>query len=74
MTTFIVQLRSTETRSWGNQAEVQADSAAEAAEQEAGESLRQGAGVRSDLRARVWATPFGSQPEISFYRVPPEAN
>ena len=68
MAKFIVQLRSYETRSWGNQAEVDAASATEAAEQAAGEPLLQGEGERGNLRARVWEMPFRTRPEIMFYR------
>jgi hypothetical protein len=67
MTVFIVQLRNPVTRMWGNQAEVTAETAKEAAESAAGCTLRGGVGGRADLRARVWATPFGTQPEIPFY-------
>lgn len=67
MDTFIVKLRSLETRSWGNETEVVALSAKEAGEREAGEPLREAVGVRADLRARVWPTPHGSAPEIFFY-------
>ncbi len=67
METFIVKLRSIETRSWGNETEVTAASAKEAGEREAGEPLREAVGERADLRARVWPTPHGSAPEIFFY-------
>jgi hypothetical protein len=67
MTVFIVQLRNPVTRMWGNQAEVMAETAKEAAENLAGCELREGAGDRADLRARVWTVPFGSRPEIPFY-------
>lgn len=67
MANFVVKLRNLESRSWGNEAEIDAGSAKEAAEQVAGEPLRAAVGVRADLRARVWPTPFGSQPEILFY-------
>ena len=67
MNTYIVQLRNGEARSWGNQAEVSAESAKEAAEQVAGRLLRSGPGEREYLRARVWSTPFGSSPDIPFY-------
>lgn len=65
--TFVVQLRNKEARSWGNQTEIVAGSAKEAAELAAGSSLREGFGDRVDLRARVWPTPFGSRPDIPFY-------
>ena len=65
--TFVVQLRNKEARSWGNQTEIVAGSAKEAAEQASGSSLREGFGERVDLRARVWPTPFGSRPDIPFY-------
>ena len=64
---FVVKLRSIETKSWGNQVEILAASAQAAAEQVAGETLVQGLNDRASLRARVWATPFGSQPEVLFY-------
>jgi hypothetical protein len=67
MSVFIVQLRNPTTRMWGNQAEVMAESPKEAAESAAGCPLREGTGGRADLRARVWAVPFGTQPEIPFY-------
>ena len=67
MSTFIVQLRNSETRSWGNQTEMSAESAHEAAEQAAGASLHFGPGERVHLRARVWAMPFGSRADIPFY-------
>jgi hypothetical protein len=67
--TFIVQLRNGEARSWGNQAEVSAESPKQAAEQVAGGFLRSGPGERIHLRARVWPTPFGSSPDIPFYEV-----
>lgn len=67
MPTFIVKLRSLSTKSWGNQEEVEAGSALEAAQRVSGETLRQGAGERDRLRAKVWATPFGTQPEVQFY-------
>ena len=66
--TFVVKLRNALTRSWGNEHEVIAASAREAAEQVAGgEHLLEGPGERSDLRARVWKTPYGSTPDLSFY-------
>ena len=66
--TFVVKLRDSLTRSWGNEHEVVAASARDAAEQLAGgEHLLEGPGQRSDLRARVWMTPYGSTPDISFY-------
>ena len=67
LNTFIVQLRNGEARTWGNQAEISAMSAKQAAEQAAGGSLRAGPGERVHLRARVWPTPFGSRPDIPFY-------
>ena len=66
--TFVVKLRDPLTRSWGNEHEVVAASAREAAEQVAGgEHLLEGPGERADLRARVWKTPYGSAPDLSFY-------
>ena len=66
--TFIVKLRDIETRSWGNQTEIVAASARDAAEQATGgEQLLEGPGERANLRARVWETPFGSAPDLSFY-------
>ena len=73
MATFIVQLRDIRERRWGNQSEVAAGSAKEAAEQVAGEPLHQGTGARAELRARVWPTPFGSQPDIPFYVEVPQS-
>jgi hypothetical protein len=67
MTVFIVQLRNPETKMWGNQAEVTADSAQQAADEAAGCQLHAGGGSREDLRAKVWAVPFGSKPEMLFY-------
>ena len=67
MPSFVVQLRDIQERRWGTHSEVAADSAKQAAEQVAGEPLHQGSGARADLRARVWPTPFGSQPDIPFY-------
>ena len=67
MPTFIVKLRSLSTKSWGNQEEVEAGSALEAAQRVSGETLREGSGAREHLRARVWVTPFGSQPDVQFY-------
>lgn len=64
---FVVKLRNALTRSWGDQVEVVAASAHEAAERIAGEPLLGGVGERSNLRARVWPTPFGSMPDIPFY-------
>src|SRR3954471_18219642 len=65
---FVVKLRDVLTRSWGNEHEVIAASAREAAEQVAGgEHLLEGPGQRADLRARVWMTPYGSTPDLSFY-------
>ena len=69
--TFVVKLRDPLTRSWGNEHEVVAASAREAAEQLAGgEHLLEGPGERADLRARVWKTPYGSAPDLSFYTDP----
>ena len=66
--TFVVKLRDPHTRSWGDQTEVIAISARDAAEQVAGgEHLLEGPGVRANLRARVWKTPYGSVPDILFY-------
>ena len=66
--TFVVKLRDSLTRSWGNEHEVVAASAREAAEQLAGgEHLLEGPGERADLRARVWKTPYGAAPDLSFY-------
>lgn len=67
MTTFMVKLRDPATRSWGDQTELDAPSAQEAAETVAGVPLQAGPGVRAYLRARVWPAPFGSQPDIHFY-------
>ena len=66
MTVFIVQLRNPATRMWGNQAEVTSETARQAADDAAGCQLRTGAGSREELRARVWAVPFGSKPEMLF--------
>jgi hypothetical protein len=66
--TFVVKIRDPHTRSWGDQTEVVATSARDAAEQVAGgEHLLEGPGERANLRARVWKTPYGSVPDISFY-------
>lgn len=66
--TYVVKLRDLETRSWRNETEVVAASAREAAEQAAGgEHLTEGPGERSKLRARVWRTPYGTTPDLSFY-------
>jgi hypothetical protein len=65
--TFVVKLRNPTTRMWGNQIEVRAASAADAAEDVAGEQLVESGGERADLRASVWATPFGSTPCRMFY-------
>ncbi len=66
--TFVVKLRDPHTRSWGDQTEVIATSARDAAEQVAGgEHLLEGPGERANLRARVWKTPYGSVPDILFY-------
>ena len=67
MAMFIVRLRNRETRSWGNEETVTADSALDAAQSVAGEPLRQGGGDRQALRARVWAMPYGTGPDIHFY-------
>ena len=64
---FVVKVRNLESRSWGDQVEVKANSAKDAAESVSGESLIVGPGDRARLRARVWPTPFGSQPDIPFY-------
>jgi hypothetical protein len=65
---FVVKLRDVRTRSWGNETEVVATTALEAAERvAAGEHLLEGPGERSRLRARVWKTPYGSVPEMLFY-------
>ena len=71
MDTYIVRLRSRETRSWGNEQEISAASALAAAQEAAGEPLRQGGGERQDLRARVWTMPFDSQPDEKFYVIAP---
>ena len=66
--TFVVKLRDFTTRSWGDQTEVTAVAAQEAAEQVAGgERLLEGPGERANLRARVWKTPYGSPPGLPFY-------
>ena len=66
--TFVVKLLDPLTRSWGNEHEVVAGSAQEAAEQlAAGEQLTEGPGERVNLRARVWKMPYGSTPDLSFY-------
>ena len=70
MDIFIVQLRNAEARSWGNQTEISAGSAQEAAQQVAGRGLKPGPGAREDLRARVWPTPYGSRTGIPVYEVP----
>lgn len=68
LSTFIVKLRNSRTRSWGNETEVIAASAREAAEQLAGgERLLGAPGERANLRARVWKTPYGSFPDLWFY-------
>lgn len=67
MMTFVVKLRNPITRMWGDQVEVRAPSAADAAEEFAGEHLVEGRGSRDDLRVTVWATPFGSRPSRLFY-------
>lgn len=65
---FVVKLRDVSSRMWGNQVEIRASSALEAAEMATGERPLLEAGIRNDLRARVWATPFGSRPDVPFYR------
>lgn len=65
--TFVVKLRSPDTRSWGNQVEVQAATASDAAEWLAGERLIEGSGQRDDLRVSLWSTPFGSSAPRLFY-------
>ena len=65
--TFVVKLRDTGTRMWGNQTEVVATSAQAAAEAVAGEQLHAAVGERANLRARVWPTPFGAHPDVAFY-------
>lgn len=65
--TFVVKLRNTTTRMWGDQIEVRAVSATDAAEEAAGEHLVEGRGERADLRVSVWQTPFGSRPCRLFY-------
>ena len=67
MSLFVVKLRDLRTRSWGDQEELDAGSAHAAAEAVAGERLIAGPGERTNLRARVWPAPFGSQPDIPFY-------
>jgi hypothetical protein len=67
MSVFIVQLRNPATRMWGNQAEVTADTAQQAADSAAGYSLHASGGTREELRARVWEVPFGSKAEMHFY-------
>lgn len=67
MPTFVVKLRSLSSKSWGNEEEVEAASALEAAQKAAGEALRQGSGDRDRLRARVWTVPVGTQPDVQFY-------
>lgn len=64
---FVVRLRDPGAGMWGNETEISADTARDAAEQVAGTFLVQGFGVRADLRARVWPTPVGSKPDIPFY-------
>ena len=63
---FVVKLRDTDARAWGDQTEILADCAKDAAEMMAGQHLSNH-GVRDDLRARVWQTPFGSKPDEAFY-------
>ncbi len=66
--TFVVKLRNLNTCSWENETEVVAATAREAAERAAGgEHLLEGPGERSNLRARVWKTPYGSAPDEPFY-------
>jgi hypothetical protein len=69
--TFLVKLRSIETRSWGNQTEIAATSERDAAEQLTGERLLD-LGDRAELRARVSRTPSGSHPDVLFYRDVPK--
>lgn len=64
---FVVKLRDCGTRMWGNQIEVLAASARDAAELVSGERLRGGSGDRANLRARVWTLPFGSAPDVHFF-------
>lgn len=64
---FAVKVRSPRTKSWGDLTEVVAVSAKVAAEELVGSPLREGPGERADLRARVWATPFGTSPDIPFF-------
>ncbi|MDB5590901.1 hypothetical protein [Enterovirga sp.] len=70
---FIVKLRNPGTRSWGNQTEVLALTAKDAAEDVSGERLIQGGVDRAQLRARVWAAPYGSAPDLMFYTDPRDA-
>lgn len=69
-TAFVVKLRDGGTRMWGNEVEVVAPSAQEAAELVSGERLRGGTGDRASLRARVWKLPFGSVPDVHFFADP----
>ena len=74
MSTFVVKLRNVTTCSWGDQVEMVAASAEAAAERASGELLLASEGVRSDLRVRVWPTPFGSKPDRAFYLRPGTAH
>lgn len=64
---FVVKLRAARTCSWGNETEIVAASALDAAQLVAGEPLFGGRGERANLRARVWQTPYGSVPDQLFY-------
>lgn len=64
---FIVRLRNTATRSWGNQIDVTAPTALEAAQQAAGEPLQSEQRGRDALRARVWEKPYDTKPDEWFY-------
>ena len=70
---FVVKLRDGATRSWGNETEVFAASAQDAAEIVAAQPLSSGPGSREHLRARVWKLPYGTVPEVHFYLPPSEA-
>lgn len=66
--TYLVKLRDPLTRSWGNEIEIVAASALDAAERVAGgERFVEGPGERANLRARVWKAPHGTSPDIPFY-------
>ena len=67
MATFIVKLRDRQTKSWGNEEEIEAESALTAAEHAAGEALQQGGSDREALRARVWETPHNRSTGLHFY-------